>query len=60
MPRLAAAPITSTASEQTELETLARRPSTAQQIALRERIILRASQGKATAKFRGNWVLAKT
>ena len=47
MPRLAAAPITLTASEQTELETLARRPSTAQQIALRARIILRASQGES-------------
>jgi putative transposase len=47
MPRLAAAPITLSASEQTELETLARRPSTAQQIALRARIILRASQGES-------------
>jgi len=47
MPRLAAAPITLSASEQTDLETLARRPSTAQQIALRARIILRASRGES-------------
>jgi putative transposase len=46
MPRLAAAPITLTASEQADLETLARRPSTAQQIALRAHIILRASRGE--------------
>lgn len=46
MPRLAAAPITLTASEQADLEALARRPSTAQQIALRAHIILRASRGE--------------
>ena len=38
MPRLTAVRIILTASEQAELETLARRPSTAQQIALRARI----------------------
>lgn len=47
MPRLTAAPISLTASEQTDLETLARRPSTAQQIALRAKIILRASRGES-------------
>lgn len=47
MPRLTASPITLSAAEQSELETLARRPSTAQQIALRARIILRASQGES-------------
>lgn len=47
MPRLAAAPIILTGSEQAALETLARRPSTAQQVALRARIILRASQGES-------------
>ncbi|WP_036029807.1 helix-turn-helix domain-containing protein, partial [Leptolyngbya sp. PCC 6406] len=47
MPRLAAAPITLTASELAELETLVRRPSTAQQIALRANIILRASRGES-------------
>ncbi len=46
MPRLAAAPIPLTASEQADLETLARHPSTAQQIALRAHIILRASRGE--------------
>ena len=47
MPRLTAVRIILTASEQAELETLARRPSTAQQIALRARIILRASRGES-------------
>jgi putative transposase len=47
MPRLTAAPITLSASEQAELETLARRSSTAQQIALRAHIILRASRGES-------------
>lgn len=45
MPRLAATPIILSPLEQTELEALSRRPSTAQQIALRARIILRASRG---------------
>ncbi|WP_072016054.1 helix-turn-helix domain-containing protein [Leptolyngbya sp. KIOST-1] len=45
MPRLAAPPITLTTDEQTGLEKIARRPSTAQQIALRASIILRAAQG---------------
>jgi putative transposase len=45
MPRLAATPITLTTEEQTALEKIARRPSTAQQIALRATIILRAAQG---------------
>lgn len=45
MPRLAATPIILSPLEQTDLEALARRPSTAQQIALRARIILRASRG---------------
>ncbi|MEO1509201.1 MAG: hypothetical protein AAFU84_16300 [Cyanobacteria bacterium J06633_23] len=46
MPRLAAAPIHLSESEQAELEQLVRRPSTAQQIALRAKIILRAGQGE--------------
>ena len=45
MPRLAAPPIRLTTEEQTALEKIARRPSTAQQIALRATIILRAAQG---------------
>lgn len=45
MPRLAATPITLTPEEQMALEKIARRPSTAQQIALRATIILRAAQG---------------
>jgi len=47
MPRLTAAPITLTASEQAELEKLVRRLSTAQQVALRATIILRASRGES-------------
>ncbi|PZV03583.1 MAG: hypothetical protein DCF32_13605, partial [Leptolyngbya sp.] len=46
MPRLTAAPITLTASEQAELETLVSRPSTAQQLTRRAQIILRASRGE--------------
>ena len=45
MPRLAATPITLTPEEQTALEKIAQRPSTAQQIALRATIVLRAAQG---------------
>lgn len=45
MPRLSAPAITLSASEQEELESLAKRPSTPQQIALRAKIILRAAQG---------------
>ena len=45
MPRLATTPITLTPEEQTALEKIARRPSTAQQIALRATIVLRAAQG---------------
>jgi putative transposase len=45
MPRLAATFITLTTEEQTILEKMVRRPSTAQQIALRATIILRAAQG---------------
>lgn len=45
MPRLAATPIMLTTDEQKALEKIARRPSTAQQIALRATIILRAAQG---------------
>jgi putative transposase len=45
MPRLAATPITLATEEQTALEKIARRPSTAQQIALRATIVLRAAQG---------------
>jgi putative transposase len=45
MPRLAATPITLTTEEQTALEKLVRRPSTAQQMVLRASIILRAAQG---------------
>ncbi len=47
MPRLTAASITLTASEQAELEKLARRPSTPHQIVLRATIILRASRGES-------------
>jgi putative transposase len=47
MPRMTAAPIILSTSEQADLETLARRPSTAQQIALRAKIILRASRGES-------------
>lgn len=54
MPKLTATPITLSATEQTELETLARRPSTAQQIALRAKIILRASRGKAMVRLHGS------
>lgn len=46
MPRLAAPPIHLSESEQVELEQLVRRPSTAQQLALRAKIILRAAQGQ--------------
>ena len=45
MPRLSAPAITLSESEQDELESLAKRPSTPQQIALRANIILRAAQG---------------
>jgi len=45
MPRLSAPAIILSASEQDELEALAKRPSTPQQIALRANIILRAAQG---------------
>jgi putative transposase len=47
MPRMAATLITLTAAEAAELEKLARRPSTAQQIARRATIILRASRGES-------------
>ena len=46
MPRLSAPAIYLSESEQAELEQLVRRPSTAQQIALRAKIILRAAQGE--------------
>ena len=46
MPRLSAVSITLSASEQTALERLIRRPSTPQQIALRAKIILRAGSGQ--------------
>lgn len=46
MPRLSALPITLSASEQTDLEKLVRCPSTAQQLALRAKIILRAASGQ--------------
>ena len=45
MPRLSAPAITLSESEHRELEQLAKRPSTPQQIALRAKIILRASEG---------------
>ena len=45
MPRLSAPAITLSESEQDELESLAKRPSTPQQLALRANIILRAAQG---------------
>ena len=44
MPRLSAPAIHLSESEQSKLEQLVRRPSTAQQIALRAKIILRAAQ----------------
>ena len=47
MSRLSAPPITLSASEQTELERLVRRPSTAQQLALRAKIILHAASGQS-------------
>ena len=47
MPRLAAPPIHLGESEQAELEQLIRRPSTAQQIVLRAKIILRAAQDES-------------
>lgn len=46
MARHAAAPIELSESEHDALEKLVKRPSTAQQIALRGKIILRASQGE--------------
>lgn len=46
MPRLRAPAIHLSEAEQSELEQLVRRPSTAQQIALRAKIILRAAQGE--------------
>lgn len=46
MPRLAAVRVKLSQSEKADLEKLARRPSTAQQIALRARIILRAATGE--------------
>lgn len=45
MPRQTAAPIVLSESERTELEQLSKRPSTAQQVALRAKIILRANEG---------------
>ena len=46
MPRLSAEPITLSESEQADLEKLLRRTSTPQQVALRAKIILRASTGE--------------
>jgi putative transposase len=46
MPRLSAAPITLSETEKADLERLLRRSSTHQQIALRSKIILRASSGE--------------
>jgi putative transposase len=46
MPRLSAAPLTLSETEKTDLERLLRRSSTPQQIALRAKIILRASGGE--------------
>lgn len=45
MPRQAAAPISLSESERATLEKLVRRPSTAQQIAMRGKIVLWAAQG---------------
>lgn len=45
MPRQTATPIVLSQSERAELEQLVKRPSTAQQLALRAKIILRASDG---------------
>lgn len=47
MPRLSAPPLTLSESERHELEQLIKRPSTAQQIALRAKIILRAERGES-------------
>jgi putative transposase len=46
MPRLSAAPIRLSETEKADLERLLRRSSTPQQIALRAKIILRASSGE--------------
>jgi hypothetical protein len=46
MPRLSAAPLTLSETEKGDLERLLRRSSTPQQIALRAKIILRASSGE--------------
>ncbi|MGF1524853.1 MAG: helix-turn-helix domain-containing protein [Leptolyngbyaceae cyanobacterium] len=51
MPRHAAPPIHLSDSERAELEKLVKRPSTAQQIALRGQIILRASHGISQGQF---------
>lgn len=51
MPRLSAPTIYLSKAEQSELEQIARRPSTAQQIALRAQIILRAAQGESHGKI---------
>ena len=70
MPRLAASPIHLSESEEAELEHLVRRPSIAQQIALRAKIILRAAQGEGhgeisrglgiskemSRRWRGRWL----
>ncbi len=47
MPRMIATPIILSPTEQANLDTLVRRPSTSQQIALRAKIILRASRGES-------------
>lgn len=59
MPRLAAPPITLTTEEQTALEKIARRPSTAQQMALRATIILRAAQGASHGEMARELGIAK-
>lgn len=51
MPRHAAAPIHLSNSERADLEKLVKRPSTAQQIALRATIILQASQGQSQGQI---------
>jgi putative transposase len=48
---MTATPITLNAAEKADLEKLARRPSTAQQIARRATIILRASQGESQGQI---------
>lgn len=59
MARLAAPPIRLSETERTELEHLVRRRSTSQQIALRAKIILQASQGKGHGEIARDLEISK-